>query len=437
MERYAIWEGFMDKLEKKVATIQKKCQKYGCDFHFAKVGEEIRPVEQHYEDEDGNPKVRQVNCKFIICEAEGTAQVNGWKFVASIEHTEKGNIFHKALTDVEIPERYRFSDTYCEHCKTIRHRKGTDLIMNEETGEFKQVGFNCLMDYTHGMSASWAAYMASLETIFKEAEEESFGGFCGGWYQRYFSTTEILQFAAEVIRKYGYSKETKGLTTEFFDVYSGNTTYWRDEEIRRVRQKMEDVGFNPESEESAKMVKDALEWLDGQEAKNDYMHNLKVATALDHTDYGKFGLLVSLFPTWNRELEVEAKKKAEKEAGKQSQHVGKVGDRITVQVESIKCLTSWESAYGHNGYYTVTTYVYKIVGKDGNVYTWKTQNWMDEDRCPQEIKGTVKEHKEFREVKQTELTRCKITKAWQKPEEPHKEAADTSNYFNLDWLGEA
>ena len=45
MEQYAVWEGFMGDLEKKVATIQKKCNKFGCEFHFAKVGEEIREVE--------------------------------------------------------------------------------------------------------------------------------------------------------------------------------------------------------------------------------------------------------------------------------------------------------------------------------------------------------------------------------------------------------
>ena len=58
-----------------------------------------------------------------------------------------------------------------------------------------------------------------------------------------------------------------------------------------------------------------------------------------------------------------------------------------------------------------TTYLWKIVGKDGNVYTWKTSRWFDEDKAPAEIKGTVKEHKTFRDVKQTDLTRCKITKA--------------------------
>jgi hypothetical protein len=33
---------------------------------------------------------------------------------------------------------------------------------------------------------------------------------------------------------------------------------------------------------------------------------------------------------------------------------------------------------------------------------------MSEDNPPVSLKGTVKEHKIYREVKQTELTRCKV-----------------------------
>lgn len=102
MERYSIWEGFMNDLEKKVAKIQRKCSKFGCDFHFAKVGEEIREVEDFTrKDPETGKAPMKIKCKFIVVEAEGTAVINNWKFVASVEHTENGNIFSKAMTDVE------------------------------------------------------------------------------------------------------------------------------------------------------------------------------------------------------------------------------------------------------------------------------------------------------------------------------------------------
>lgn len=407
---YSIWSGFMPELREKVKKIQKKCAKFGCDFIFEEVGEEIKVVEDKTEFDPETGKHPTYNLKFIIVHAEGTAVINGWQFVASVEHTEKGNIFSKALTDVEIPERYRCSDPYCEHCNSHRMRKGTFIVMNIESGEFKQVGHNCLMDYTHGMSASCASYFASLKEIFSEEEERCPSGY--GYREKYYDPREILLYTAETIRHFGFSKaenrgnSTRSAMTEFFDVEHGNTLYWKQEYIDSVREKMKSVGFNHDSDEANKMVDDALEWIGKQEAINDYMHNLKVVCSLDYATYDKFGLLVSLFPTFNRDLEIQAQRKLEAEQGKMSEHVGNIGDKVNVDVESVKCITSWTNSW--DGYHEQTTYLWKIVGKDGNIFVWKTNKCMNEDKPPKSIKGTVKEHKVFREVKQTELTRCRI-----------------------------
>ena len=144
-----------------------------------------------------------IKCNFIICEAEGTAKVNDWEFVSSVEHTAEGNIFSKALTSLEIPERYRTGDSYCEHCNTHRSRKNTFIIHNTVTDEFKQVGKSCLMDFTFGMAVESATFFASLKDVFAEAQEAPVG--CG-WARQYFSTDEILSFTAETIRHFGYAK---------------------------------------------------------------------------------------------------------------------------------------------------------------------------------------------------------------------------------------
>lgn len=405
---YAIWECHMDALRKKVKTIQKKCEKYGCDFTFEEVGEEIRDVKDSelIDPNTGNPVVHHL--KFILVHAEGTAVINGWEFIASVEHTEKGNIFRKAMTDVEIPERYRCSDPFCEHCNSHRMRKGTFIVRNVESGEFKQVGHNCLNDYTHGMSASFASFNASLKSVFEEAQNQPISGV--SWFAKRFDTREVLCYSAETIRHFGYSKSENGYDStkermcRFFDCNHGELfpKKLNDE----VREQMESVGFNHESDEANKMVDDALAWLNEQEEKNDYIHNLKVACSLDYTTYNKFGLLVSLFPTHTREMGLYEKRAKETEQGKSSEYVGNVGDKVDIDVGSIKCVTSWESSY--DGYHTSVTYIWKIIDKDGNVFTWKTSKWMDEENPPRSIKGTVKEHKEFRDVKQTELTRCKI-----------------------------
>lgn len=408
MEQYSIYEGHMDDLMKKVTKIQNKCMKFGCNFHFAQVGEEFKEVKVDVDPETGKDifGIR----RFIIVEAEGTAQLNDWQFIASVEHTAKGNIFSKALTDVEIPERYREMNPTCEHCNSNRQRKNTFIVHNTVTGEFKMVGNSCLMDFTHGLSVATASWFASLKKVFEEEQDLPIGT-SGSWFNKYHDTKEVLQYVAETIRHFGYSKtdsadSTRSRFSILMDVHKGQTRWMEKEEVRHYRNLIDQVGFNPESPEASKMVEDALTWLNGQEIKNDYMHNLKVACNLDYSHSGNFGLLVSLFPTFNRELEHQAKLKEEKEKGLKSEHQGQVGSRLNIEVESVKCITSWDSCF--DGYHTTTTYIWKITDNQGNVYTWKTSNWLNEDQPPKTIKGTVKEHKVFREIKQTEITRCRV-----------------------------
>lgn len=410
MERYSIYEGRMEDLMKKITRIQNKCKKFGCGFHFEQVGEELKEVKCP----DGTVQ----KFRFILVEAEGTAKVNDWEFVASVEHTSKGNIFSKAMTDVEIPERYRCSDPYCEHCNVHRSRKDTFIIKNMVTGDFKQVGKSCLMDFTHGMSAEAASLYASMHDVFEEAVEAPVS--FGGWHVCFFDTKDILLYAAETIRHFGYAKtvdawgnwnpdSTKDKMTRFFEVGTGRTRFMHKDLIREIQDEMDKVGFNADSAEAHKAVDDALAWIEGQEASNDYMHNLKVVTSLEAVDYSKFGLLVSLFPTYNRELAwkaEQAEKEAKRKAERKSQWMGEVGQRITIDVESVACVTSWTNCF--DGYNTSVTYLYKIVDTKGNVYMWKTAKDLDN---VSKLIGTVKEYDEFRGVKQTVLTRCKVLSA--------------------------
>lgn len=391
MMTYAIHEDNMPRLMKKMTRIQNKCSKYGCNFHFAEVGEEYRELTT-----EGGEKY---TARFVLVEAEGRAVVNGWKFVASIQNTEKGNILEKATDEVEVPERYYTGAPVCEHCGN-RRVKNTFLVYNEETGEFKQVGRSCLCDYTHGMSAEGVAqYTSAFEELIQGEAVQP-----GGHYTRYIKVHEYMHYAAETIRHFGYVKNdpysdresTRDKADKFWTLNNGR--FWTPEEKERVRAEYEACGFNPDSPEAADMVKKAIAWLDTQGEDNNYMHNLKTACALEYDSGRNLGIVVSLFPTWNRDLERQEQRRREQEAGAASEWVGEVGKRVSLEIAEVKVITSWETMYG-------VTSVYKIVGKDGNVYTWKTGNYIPDEAT--KITGTVKEHKEYRGVKQTELTRCR------------------------------
>lgn len=55
---YSIYEGNFERLEKKLTAIKNKCSKYGCEFHYAQVGEEFRTITT----EEGE----KVTARFVI-----------------------------------------------------------------------------------------------------------------------------------------------------------------------------------------------------------------------------------------------------------------------------------------------------------------------------------------------------------------------------------
>lgn len=397
MARFSIYEGHMEELRKKVQKIQNKCQKLGCEFRFEEVGEEYKTYKDNLKNE--------LTFRYVIVEAEGLAKINDWQFIGSIEHTENGNLIRKAVVDVEVPERYRTSDTYCEHCQTRRQRKDVFLVMNEKTQEFKQVGRNCLCDFTHGMSVKMAAEMASLRSVFEQYEEAdaSFDSWENGFlsYRAYLSTKEVLAYAWETVRGYGYRKSdmtnsTKSRVLSYFSLRRMRESMLP--EVRRMLEKeMEDIAFNPESEEVQQKVEEMMLWTIKQEARTDFMNNLRVAVLNEYCDYRRFGILCALIPVYQKAMgRIEEQRTERREA----EYVGEVGQRITVEITSGRCVASWDTDFG-------TSFLYKFMDGAGNVYMWKTGKWIDEEAV-KELTGTIKAHDEYNGVKQNVMTRCKV-----------------------------
>ena len=86
-----------------------------------------------------------------------------------------------------------------------------------------------------------------------------------------------------------------------------------------------------------------------------------------------------------------------------SNHIGNVGDKINMIV-TLDFIAYWETIYGY-------TYFYNFIDENGNALVWKTSKGTDiENGSKVRVTGTIKEHSERENVKQTVLTRCKIEK---------------------------
>ena len=135
-----------------------------------------------------------------------------------------------------------------------------------------------------------------------------------------------------------------------------------------------------------------------------------------------------------KQAEYEAKIKAEKA---KSEYIGKAGDKIDMVVT-----VAFESSYeipSFRGYGMTEVSVYGLKDEEGNLMVWKTStgflmiekkicnpNDPTEYRYENEfahkgdkirIKATIKEHTEYKEQKQTILTRVKVLEIVEKAEE--------------------
>lgn len=385
--KYLIHEANIERLEKKLTTISNKCQKYNCAFTYQVIGE------QFIKDDNGN-----VN-RYIEVEVEGTAKVNEWTFVASIDFCENGNVIRKCGNiDVEVPERYYTSEPVCEHCNTKRRRKDTYIIMNTTTGEFKQVGRSCLKDFTCGLSAEMVAqYIAMFDNLI-----EGYAVPSGTYIAEYYDVKEYLQYVVECINHFGFygtqcDRPTKVRAYEYMMARAHKVFTVKYQE--QLLSEMEAVNFNHDTEAIRLTVEKALEWISNQNDENNYIHSVKVLASQEYIRSKDFGFIASLISTYNKAMAIEQQKKQQQEVDSNSTFIGNVGDRVTVEAESIECVASWDTQFG-------MTFVYKITDTNCNVYTWKTNKGLENKKVI--LVGTVKEHKEFRGVKQTELTRCKV-----------------------------
>lgn len=399
MNTYTIWEGNMEKLRAKCETIRKKCAKNGCTFVYREVGEQFEEYK-----EDGVKFSR----RFILVEVEGTAIVNGWQFLATVQHLSGGKVITKADADIEIPNRFYSMDPICEHCNSKRARKDTYIVYNQETKEYKMVGKSCLREYTNGLSAELVASYLSYFEALEDAENYFPASYSAG--QKYYDVEEVLQVAAETVKHFGYVPSSfEGYTTKArcSDYFYYLTEGWAitPEFKEKIRMDLAAVKFDHKSNSSVGLAKDIMKFIREHEADSEYIRNLQSIVASRFVSARNFGLLISAVKAYDREVEKqkreEAKKAERSKIASSSNFQGEVGQKLTFDAVEVKVLSCYENQWDYS-------YFYQMLDAQGNVYTWSTSKGLDPEK-KYTVTGTVKKHEEYRGVKQTQLTRCKVT----------------------------
>ena len=86
-----------------------------------------------------------------------------------------------------------------------------------------------------------------------------------------------------------------------------------------------------------------------------------------------------------------------------SKFVGEIDEKICELRCRVKNIGGYNTAYGYR-------WVYNFIDENGNEYSWhSTYNKSLSAGMELEISGTIKEHKEYKGINTTILTRCKVT----------------------------
>ena len=335
---------------------------------------------------------------------------NNWAFGGSVEPSgvEGKNFVNVNLSGKDlgfiVPSKYFTTNPCtCDYCKTNRKRNKTYLVINQETGEWKQLGKECLKLFVTGIDVD---AIATFESFIKEAEGAANPG-DEFFYSRRFKFVKVadaLALAYAVYRERGYlaARDSVGNPN---DLCNKNIVqrklarqYGYDSDFLNItdsiRGKIDVMTFKSDIN-----VGDVIS--DVEQLPDDpYYNNLKVIVANEYIPLNKLGLLVSIPKAIERYKEEKKRQEERERLAAESTYLGSVGEKISVNFVSGREATCCETQFG-------LLHIYEFKDANGNTVVWKSSSSKDIPESGMVV-GTVKAHEEYNGIKQTVILRAKI-----------------------------
>lgn len=369
-------------LQVELAKLNRRSAKCGTSgFELVIHGTDVEPV--------GNGEVRVFYNASIAGEAP---KIAGYTFVARLDHntdaTGASNLVYTMPGEIITAEQ-RSLPANCEHCGWKRFRRDTYLLRNDATGEIIQVGRTCIKDFIGHDPNQMLKYASYLRTAIEHVQNASQYDFqMNNW--RTVEIGHFLKYVALSIRTWGW---VSGKEAYDYGTRSTKADAWNIMTDTTEQFKREGVVVNEDDEKKAA---EALAWAVKQDkTSSDFMHNMVTLAETGYIDYKSAGVAAAIIQVHQKALEREAQQKLD---FTKSTHQGNKGDRLTIEV------TVYGKSYG-NGSYGPWTRV-SMIDAAGNVYVTFAGGKFDPAKGAKvKIRGTVKDHGEFKSVKQTNLNR--------------------------------
>lgn len=263
------------KFEKMMAKLSKRSEKL--------IGLPITPVVFGYEMQEIAGHQHKVYQVYLTAE---TPKIDGWTFVARLDHSnETGNIIRMVPnTGITLPETYRHCSPNCDHCRIRRLRRDTFVIHNDETGEFKQVGSSCLVDF-FGHDPSKIAKLAEILGYAWEGAKAASEDHSGLNDHRWLGVEEYLGHVACMIRHHGWTSASMAHE-------DANLISTKEMALNNMYNNRMVV-----SDGDMKLASDALEWARSLSSKNnmsDFEHNILMVADAEMIEFRSAGLAAAI-----------------------------------------------------------------------------------------------------------------------------------------------
>ncbi|SEI14551.1 hypothetical protein [Paraburkholderia hospita] len=320
-----------------------------------------------------------------------------WRVVGKLEALEAGNLafaVSRERADVEALTVRADCPIECEHCNTSRRRKDGYLLRDSESGEYKEVGSNCLEDFT-GIDPSAALFLAQMWSVVKITQDD-FDELGRSGRVNAIGTSHYLAAVSFMTENFGFVSTAKardsGILPTYDDALSLPRTIERDDELRRK--------YLDQFDRHLERAEDVRNWIKTKPEESMFDRNLKLLFDGDaiSLDRKHLAFAAAAVPMYNRSL-------AERVEARQSRHIGNPGEKgeATLTVERIIPLTT---AYGVSD-------IVLMADQEGNKFKWKTAS------CPSEIRNDgigrsmtatfkVKGHEDYKGTAQTTITHLKV-----------------------------
>lgn len=333
------------------------------------------------------------NGSVLLCPLEivGPLSVSyeNWEFAATVHCLPTGeNIFRALINSNDIPIEYRSSGTTCEHCKVNRYRKEAFILYNKETKTYIQVGSSCIKDFLGYHRPEDIINKANLVSQLYTFLDGVSGDYSSDGIVYFHHIKNWLAHTSACIRNYGWISKSKAYETG--EVATAHRVF------QSINQALSDSKFEVKNQDFD-LADEALEWLEclsEQDITNsDYLYSIRAIARTGMVEKRTEGFASSI---------IQAYQKAQADNKKNiSNFVGTVNKRENF-------LLTLKNYFTFNGSYGLT---HKFVFDDdiGNVLVWfasKPQDLSIGEKYL--ICGTVKQHSEYKGVKQTLISRCEV-----------------------------